>query len=274
MCWYTQYELNAPTIRSSHHGLARISSTHAFVPVVVHVVVVEDHGRRHRGEQPADRRVAPRLPVEPGVLLEVGDLVERGVGVPLLAPLLDELERARRHLVRVDLVAEKHERVRPVLRAAQHPARVRVERVHLPSLRVLVLRQRVRRLVGRGHAAGAEHHPQRGLGIDRPYGGLGPLVVGLRPHGLAIERHRVLILPSRLELVHADERVVVPADFEGAVGGVGEALTGDGDLAGRVGLDPDACVLLPGVAKQGTNHEGGHALYLPTGGTDQPSTGS
>ena len=49
------------------------------VPVVIHVVVVEDHRRRHRREQPADVRVRPRLPVETRVLLEVRDLLARGL---------------------------------------------------------------------------------------------------------------------------------------------------------------------------------------------------
>ena len=44
------------------------------VPVVAHIVVVEDHRARQRRQEPADRRLAPRLVVEPRVLLEVGDL--------------------------------------------------------------------------------------------------------------------------------------------------------------------------------------------------------
>ena len=47
------------------------------VPVVVDVVVVEDHRARHGREQPADVGIAPRLAVEPRVLLEVGDLLAR-----------------------------------------------------------------------------------------------------------------------------------------------------------------------------------------------------
>jgi hypothetical protein len=27
MCWYTQYAMNAPVMRASHHGSRRISST-------------------------------------------------------------------------------------------------------------------------------------------------------------------------------------------------------------------------------------------------------
>ena len=81
------------------------------VPVVLDLVVVEDHRRRHGGEQPADLRVGPRLLVEPGVLLEVGDLVPRRLVD--VAPRADELQRLRRDLVDVDLVAQQHEPVRP-----------------------------------------------------------------------------------------------------------------------------------------------------------------
>src|SRR5829696_5596044 len=45
------------------------------VPVVVDVVVVEDHCGGHRREQPADRLLPPGLPVEAGVLLEIRDLL-------------------------------------------------------------------------------------------------------------------------------------------------------------------------------------------------------
>ncbi len=44
-------------------------------PFGVDLVVVEDHRRRHRGEQPADDRLAPRLVVGERVLAEVGELV-------------------------------------------------------------------------------------------------------------------------------------------------------------------------------------------------------
>ena len=57
------------------------------VPVVVHVVVVEDHRGRDDGEQPADRGVAPGLPVQGAVLLEVRDLAGPGAAGPGVAPL-------------------------------------------------------------------------------------------------------------------------------------------------------------------------------------------
>src|SRR5579863_5308310 len=53
------------------------------VPVIVHVVVVEDHRGRDDGEEPANLGVAPGLQVKGAVLLEVGDFPERrGTGWP------------------------------------------------------------------------------------------------------------------------------------------------------------------------------------------------
>src|SRR5579863_6985828 len=46
------------------------------VPVIVHVVVVEDHRGRDDGEEPANLGVAPGLQVQRAVLLEVGDFPE------------------------------------------------------------------------------------------------------------------------------------------------------------------------------------------------------
>ena len=46
------------------------------VPIITQVVVVEQHPGWHRRQQPPNRRRRPRLVVEPGVLLEVLDLVD------------------------------------------------------------------------------------------------------------------------------------------------------------------------------------------------------
>ena len=86
------------------------------VPVVVDVVVVEDHRARHGRQQPADVRIAPRLAVEPRVLLEVGDLVARRLRDVAAAP--DEGARLGRDLVGVDLVAQQQQAVGPWLPSA------------------------------------------------------------------------------------------------------------------------------------------------------------
>ena len=125
------------------------------VPVVRHVVVVDDHRGRDRREEPADERVGPGLAVEVRVLLEVEDLLARLLGG--VAARADELARLRRALVHVDLVAEQEQEVRPAaLRVADELLGEDVERVDLAALVVLVLGVGVGRLVRDGHAAGAE----------------------------------------------------------------------------------------------------------------------
>ena len=133
--------MKPPTMRRSHQPVPRISCdpVDRRVPVVEDVVVVEDHRRGHGREQPADRRLAPRLAVEPRVLLEVGDrLVRRDLGVAARA---DELLDVGRDLVGVDLVAEQQQRVRPLLRVALAPsaARSRISASTSRPSRVLVL---------------------------------------------------------------------------------------------------------------------------------------
>ena len=93
---------------------------HRGVPVVPHVVVIEDHRDGHRREQPAHRGRAPRLLVEVGVLLEVVDFgpLRRPVAILAVAPaLLDVRQGAGGDvLVRVDLVADEQQQIRPVRR--------------------------------------------------------------------------------------------------------------------------------------------------------------
>jgi hypothetical protein len=79
------------------------------VPVVGHVVIVEDHRRGHRGEQPAQARVQPRDAVQPRELLEVGELVLGRARPRSLAP--DDLADLVGHLVGVDLVPGEEEQV-------------------------------------------------------------------------------------------------------------------------------------------------------------------
>ena len=125
------------------------------VPVVRHVVVVDDHRRRDRREEPADERVGPRLAVEVRVLLEVEHLFARLLG--RVAARADELARLRRALVDVDLVAEEQQKVRPAaVRVADELLGEDVQGVDLAAFVVLVLRVRVGRLMRDGHAAGAE----------------------------------------------------------------------------------------------------------------------
>jgi hypothetical protein len=101
------------------------------IPVVVDVVIVEDHRVRDGGEQPANVGIRPRLAVETRVFLEVGHLLPgRLTGV---APRFDELERRGRDLVRVDLVAEQEDGIRPFRLAALEHLRICPERVDARS---------------------------------------------------------------------------------------------------------------------------------------------
>ena len=99
------------------------------VPVVVDVVVVEDHCGGDAGHEPADLGVGPGVAVETDVFVVADDLVVGPVRVAL-APPGDAPAVLRGELVGVDLVAEQQQRVRPLLwRAPRHARRVGVERV-------------------------------------------------------------------------------------------------------------------------------------------------
>src|SRR4029079_2448417 len=103
------------------------------LPLVVDLVVVEDHRRRQGREHPADYRVGPDVAVADRVLLEVLEGVDRAVAVDLAWSNL--LADVLRRLVGVELVAEHHHRVRPVrFRLAPQPQRERVERLESPPL--------------------------------------------------------------------------------------------------------------------------------------------
>jgi hypothetical protein len=97
------------------------------VPVVPDVMVIEDHKRRHGGQQPTDHVVVgPGQVVEPGVLLVVGDLqAGRLAGV---AAGLHELPHLRPGLIRVHLVADHQQQVGPLM-PTREPARVRPQHV-------------------------------------------------------------------------------------------------------------------------------------------------
>ncbi len=101
-------------MRSSHHGSARISSTqdsemfqsslNSWSSKIIVDGTVD--------EQPADVRIRPRLAVEPGVLLEVGDLPRPAARRCRGAPRMNAAVSGE-HLVGVHLVAEQQQPVRP-----------------------------------------------------------------------------------------------------------------------------------------------------------------
>ena len=147
-----------------------------------------------------------------------------------------------------------------VLRALLH--RERAQRVVLAAARVLVLRQRPRRLVGVRDAARAEADPQAVVVPDGPDAARGPAVVE-RPDELAVEAHVVRARLLRLEPGDVDEGEVMALDLERAV-----RAAADLDLAGRVRLDPDGRVLRADVAQERAEDEASHreALTNPVRG--------
>ncbi len=213
------------------------------VPVVVDVVVVEDHPAGDGREQPADHGVPPRLAVERGVLLEVGDLGPRRLrGV---APGGDEVAHRRGDLVGVDLVAEQEqERGQPLRGLVEEAERERPERVDLAAAVVLVLAQAVGRVVRDRHATGAEDDPRRGPAAGRPDDAGRERRVRQRPPPLAVQRDLVRRDRTACQPGDVHERVVVAGDVERPVAAA-EHLHG----ARRVGLHPDGGLVVVDVAE-------------------------
>ncbi len=213
------------------------------VPVVAQVVVVEDHRGRHGGQQPADLGLGPRLAVELGVLLEVGDLALR-LGVPAGA---DVGQHVGRGVVGVDLVAEEQQQVGPLLLGrlgevlAEGPQHVVTVGTH------------VRRVVGHAGAARSERqlaHPFPGQQPDP-----GRRATRHRPNLLPVELHRVRrdILGQLDEI---DDRVVVTVHSEGRRP-VSPASRLDGDCAGLGGLHPDRRAVEGDVPQHRPHHQCG-----------------
>ena len=111
-------------------GLSACRARHACgrVPVVPDVVIVEDHRARQRREEPADAGFAPRLLVEAGVFLEVGDLLVRRPSDVAAGP--DERLHRGGGVIGVHLVADQQEEFRPLFVVlAHHSVGERIEHV-------------------------------------------------------------------------------------------------------------------------------------------------
>ena len=221
------------------------------VPVVDHVVIVEHHHARHGRQQPADVGVGPRLAVEAGVLLEVGDLLAGRLRH--VAAAADELQRLGTHLVRVDLVADQQQPVRPRLDAGPQPPGVRPQGVDAEALVVLIRRQRVRLALRRADPARPEHQPRLVLALTGADHARRMLVVGRRPDLLAVELDLVLDHLALGQVVEHDQRVVMSLDLERRGRSAGRR-----DRARRVRLDPDGCLRPPHVAEQRAEDERCH----------------
>ena len=196
----------------------------------------------------------PRFAVEAGVLLEVGDLLAgRLLGV---APAPDEVERRRRDLVRVDLVAEEQDRIGPLDLAALELLRVRPERVDAGLSRS---RATAREPVGWGRRCGTSRtRGATAAGSSRADDRSRSSVLG-RPDRDPVKPHVVGRDGRGLEVVDEKQRVVMAFDGERA-GAVGEDL----DLAGRARLDPERRALGTCIPEHGTEHEFGHVALART----------
>jgi hypothetical protein len=174
---------------------------------------------------------------------------------------VDELPDARRDLVGVDLVAEQQQRVRPLHRVlVGHPLRDRDQRVDLAAVGVLVLAQRVRRIVRGRYAAGPEQDARLRalLAAVRADDARWEVALWLRPDRLAVQAHLVARCGIGLQAGAVQQRVVVALDRERPPAAVVGALDRDLGAARAVGLDPDRRVVGARVAQQRAEHEPCH----------------
>ncbi len=176
------------------------------VPVVPQVVVVDDHGRGQRGEQPAHLGVGPRDPVQLGELGEVAQLVLRRVVRATV--LVHEVQHGVRRLVRVDLVPEQDQRGRPV-RLGGVAELVREAAQHVEPVGEVVFH-----VVRHTRAAGTEHQAHRRLRVDGPDPARWQVAVRLRPHLLAAGTHGVLPGAAGLQVGQLDDPEMVPVQGE------------------------------------------------------------
>ena len=239
----------------------------AGVPVVADVVVVEDHRARQCRQQPAVLPVAPRDPVEVGVLLEVLELLPRRLVEA--APRADELPHHRAGLVGVDLVAQEQHEVRPARGlVGRHVQRVGAQRVDAELLGAGVV-------VRHADPARAERHPQRLARLEGRHDRRRERRPGLGPQRLPRDAHDVRRVGAGLEPRQLHQGVVVAVGREGAGGG-DVATGGDGHRRCLGDLDPDRSGGLVDVPQQRPQHEGGHGrdpcMHAPgRSGTEVPA---
>ena len=237
------------TISPPRRGRDLLAPRQRRVPVVAQVVVVEQHAARHGRQQPAHDRGGPRLLVEPGVLLEVLDLVD-DLGVPLPVGLPEPGEDLLGRVVGVHLVAEQQEDVGPVdVVARHHPPGQRHEGIGAELVEVGVVERR------RAPAA-PERQAVRRIEVRRADHARRQAGSGHRPHPVAVEIDLVLGRRLHRQVLEPHQRVVVAVDRprRGAVRHPGRR---DDDLAGPVGLEPDRRPALVDVPQHGTDEQVG-----------------
>ena len=215
------------------------------VPVVVDVVVVEDHRGGDAGHQPPHFGVGPGVAVEPDVLVVADDLVIGPVRMVVAAPG-HPAAVLRGELVGVDLVAEQQQGVGPLLRRLSgHAGGVGVQRVDA-ELAGLLGDDDLR------IPAGPEDDPVPAgrLGTASAHETLGVRRHPRRPHPLPVDLHLVGVAGVGLEPGDGDDRVVVPAHLEGRRGAPEDRHRG-----GPVELHPHRRGGLPDVPQHGPENE-------------------
>ena len=185
-------------------------------PLGVDFVVIEDHRRRDRGQQPADDRLAPRLVIGQRVFAEVGDLIIRHVAGT--RAVRDHRPQRGRRLVGVDLVAEHQQHVREHRRAAftRGSQRVGPQRVDPLAVGMLVGTQNVGWFVWERDTARAEDHPRLGVAGRKADRARRERGVGRRPDLIAVVRDLVGMVGSGGQAVDCDKREMQAVDAQGA----------------------------------------------------------
>ena len=248
-CWYSQYAMKAPVIRSSHHGNERISSTHSCEMFQSSLTswsskIIVD---RHRREQPPDVGVGPRLAIQLRVLLEIGDLLTRRISD--VSTRTDERGCFRRDVVDVHLVTHQQESIRPLDRSHLQLARIRPQRIDAEAVRMVRRSERVRRPFGRTDPAGSEDQPSLAFSLSGANRRTGP-AVDRRPDLSTMQAHLVGIDRSGFEILDQHERVVMPKHLKGVC-----VVSKHFHDCGRIGLDPDSGRRRSDVAKERAEDE-------------------
>ena len=135
-------------------------------------------------------------------------------------------------LVGVDLVAQEHDRIRPLDISALEALRVRPQRIGADAKLVVRGRQRVRDLLRVSETTRAEDEACAILASSRADDRGRSRVVG-GPGESPVEAHLVGRRGPRIEALYQDECVMVPLDVEGS-----RAVSEDLDLAGAARLEP------------------------------------
>src|SRR5690606_29469367 len=224
------------------------------VPVIDHVVIVEDHAGGDGGQQPAHLRVEPGLVVEVGVLLVVRHLAARGLAQ--VAAGGEPGAGGLGGLVGVHLVAQQEQHVRPfAARVGRDAGGEGVQRVGADGVVFAGGRggpaagaEGDARVVGR--PGGGDHRRRQGV-----EGG-----VGQRPDAGAVEVHLVRRGGARGQPRHLDEGVVVAGDLEGARPAAGPVRAAHLGGARAARLGPDGRGRAVDVAQQWSEPQSGHVV--------------